>query len=1115
MKRILLLLFVLAVALLPSLALAYGTPVISLDASALPTGALTSWTNTGSSGGSFSNDSTTVNVAVTGGKNSVTFTGSNWMKADFTAPSSITGSSPYTVVAQVYNPGVGSEEAYLCWAHRGTGSRCAQFNYGNAAGYGAITHFSADMGFANMLNNTPAASMWHVIAVTYDGTTEKLYVDGLLNNSAARALNLWAGEPVILGQAFGASDGTGKGQAFSGSMAALNVFSEALAAADVKSLSSCVFITGQVTSGGTGVSGATVYYKLSANASVSPLGTVVTDGSGNYTIAVPANLGTVYIAAGKTGYVTSSDYSPAPSVTTTDISGINFSLTPQNSITGNVSDGANLYNAAISVSTNPDGSSPSQTVYTNTSGNYTAWVNQNATYYLICKKSCHPDSSVKTVAVVTSNVTAQDFTMTKNSAVKLVDLDAGGLAVGSHTTADKWTNSGTMSGDFTPSATYTVVDAVTAGGHQAVNFATLRFTSPWSTSTVPWPSALAGGDVQYSTVAWVKAAASTDTYLDWSTSTGTQRGANTVSSSWMRYRYNSADNWGDSDHGSGTWMGWLGTNQANKPGTPAFGAWHMIVNTYDGASEKLYVDNVKLSNTAGDNTLRTFSPVANGMNIGGPVGSSTFAGYIYKIQVFDQALSASDITTLWNAGNATNYTISGQVTSSGTGVGSATVTVYSDVGCTTVVTTAATDGSGNYTTAGVPQSATYYLKASKVGYITSSALTVNLGTSNYTGANITIDVIPSATITGQVTESGTGTPLADAKVYISASANASVSPAQVLTADGSGNYSATVTGGTWYFCASQDTHKTLTDLTITNTDGSAQSGKNFALVADATNNIPQKQSLLFSVLSDALPATQGVDTGNWTIYHPLSGSLTKQNSPTVDVLGGKSFAMNHNGSTADSFGWGSIAQGTSLAINGASIVTVIKPIRIGTVNNYQSVVSVLLGQLELCINNGDGLLRVGRKGTDAPNLASSYNFADGVMHVVSYVVQPNGYFKVYVDGLSVWDYTSSTADMTSITAQTWYATQVNVGKGYNGDGWSSFNGDVADTFVYKTALSTLDRVTLESSLGTKFGITMPVYHNITASAGVGGTITPVGVVPVLDGADQTFTDRGERRLQNR
>ena len=760
----------LAAVLAPNHAQAYGTPVISLDASALPTGALTSWSNAGSSGGSFSNDTSTVNVAVTGGKNSVTFTGSNWMKASFTAPSSITGTSPYTVVAQVYNPGVGGEEAYLCWAHRGINTRCAQFNYGNAGGYGAVTHYSADMGFANLLNNTPAAGMWHVIAITYDGTTEKLYVDGLLNNSAARALNLWPGEPIILGQAFGNADGSGKGQAFSGSMASLQVYAETLAASDVKTLSGSAFITGQVTSGGSAVSGATVYYKLSANATTGPLGTTVADASGNYTIALPQNTGTVYVAAGKTGYVTSADSSQ--SVATSDISGVNFSLTQQNSITGNVSDGANLYNAAISVSSNADGSAPSQTVYTDTAGNYTAWVNQNATYYLICKKSVHPDSTVKTVAVGTSNVPGQNFTLTKNAAVKLVDVDAGGLSVGSHTTADTWANSGSLAGTFNPNATYTVLSALAAGGHQAISFSNnVRFTSSWLTSAAAWPSAIAGGDIQFSTVAFVYAPATTDTYLDWSTGTGTARGSLPVNSSWMRYRYNSGDNWGESDHGAGTWMGWLGTNQASQATTPAFGTWHMIVNTYDGVSEKLYVDNVKKSNTDGDNTLRTFSPVANNMNIGGPVGANTFTGYINKIQVYDQALDAASITTLWNAFNAANYTISGTVSSSGGGtVSGATVSVYTDAACTTLLTTATTDGSGNYTTAGVPQSITYYLKTSKTGFITSpSALTVNVGTANYTGANITLTVIPAATITGTVTESGTGTPLAGAKVYVSTS----------------------------------------------------------------------------------------------------------------------------------------------------------------------------------------------------------------------------------------------------------------------------------------------------------------------------------------------------------
>ena len=870
------------------------------------------------------------------------------------------------------------------------------------------------------------------------------------------------------------------------------------------SLTKLPVISGYVKVGGTGLSGATVYLKQSANADLSPAYTLTTDANGFYSQYVNQNSGTWYAAATKTGYSLVRDNASQPNITTTDSQFPDLTLTLLPTISGTVSDtGGNLYNAAVSVSTNADGSSPGQTVYANTSGVYTASVNPNTTYYLICKKSAHADSSVTSVAVVTTNVT-QNFAMTRNTAAKLVDIDAGGLTVGSHTAADIWANGGSMGGSFTATGAYTVLAAGSAGGRQSVNFASsLRFTSSWTTSAAAWPSAIAGPDVQYTTVAWVYAPASTGTYLSWANGTGAARGTISYNSSNMYYRYNNGVAWGACDHGSSTWVGWTGTNTNSGGSCPAFGSWHMIVNTYDGLAEKLYVDNVKQSTTAADAVNRTFNPNSNNMRVGCDFGSDYFTGYVNKVQVYDQALDAATITSLWNAGNATNYTIAGQVTSSGAGVSGATVTVYSDAGCTTVLNTATTDSSGNYTTPGVPQSTTYYLKAVKTGYVTSSALTVNLGTSNSTGANFTLNVIPNATITGQVTESGTGTPLAGAKVYVSASTNASATPAQVLTADGSGNYSAVVAGGTWYVCASQDTHKTSADITINNIDGSAQTNKNIALVADTGNNIPQKSSLLFSVLSESLPTSQGADTGNWALYQPLGGSLAKQNTPTVDVLGGKSFAMNHV-SSADSFGFGSIAQGTSLPINGASIVTVVKPIRTGAVSNYQPVVSVLLGQLELCINNGDGLLRVGRKGSDAPNLGSSYYFADSVEHIVSYIVQPNGYFQVYVDGTSVWNYTASTADMTSITAQTWYATQINVGKGFGNDGWSSFNGDIGDTFVYKAALTDSDRIALETSLGTKFGITVPVYHTLTVSAGTGGSITPSGSLTVTDGSSQTF-----------
>lgn len=1099
--------------LLAAPAFGAGTPLISVDASALPTGALTSWTNSGTLGGAFSNDTTTVNVDNTGGRNSVTFTGGNWMKlvdpansnATIPAPASITGNNPYSVVAFLYNPAIALEEAYLTWAQRGTSPRCAQFNYGTSVDFGAVTHWAGpDMGFIGV----PAAATWHAIAVTFDGATERIYVNGVLNNSEGKTLNLWAGQPVFLGTSYGNADGSGKGIPFSGSIASLKVYGEALTAADVKTLSGAAFITGQVTSGGNPVSGATVYYKLSANASVGPLGTVITDGSGNYTIGVQQNTGPYYLAAGKAGYLTSGD-SAGQSVGTSDVTGVNISLTQLPSITGNVFDASgSLYNAAVSISTNPDGSAPSQTVYTDTSGNYLAYVNQNATYYLIAKKSAHADSSVLTVPVTTSNVTAQNFSLTKNAAVKLVDLDARDLAVGSQTAAVTWPNTGTLGGSFTANAGYTVLDATNAAGRQAVSFTgSLKFTSSWLTSAAVWPSAIAGPDVQYTTVGWIYAPATTGCYLSWANGTGASRGTIGYNSSWMNCRYSNAAAWGFCDHLLSTWVGWTGTNTDSAASCPAFGSWHMIAYTYDGKTEKLYADVAgsmsKLSTPAAEGILRTFHPLANNMIVGSNNNNGDyFTGYIHKVQVFDQALSQTDITALWTTGNATNFTIAGNVSVSGGGaLAGATVTVYSDAACTTALISANTDGSGNYVTANLPQNTTYYLKASKTGHVTSGALTVALGAANATGQNFTLSVIPAATVSGQVTESGTGTPLAGAKVYVSATANASASPAQVVTADGSGNYSTSLTGGTWYLCASHETHKTSADLTVVNTDGTAQSGKSFELVADTANNIPQKQSLLFSVLSDSLPTTQGADTGNWTIYQPLGGSLTKLGLPTIDMVGGKAFA----GLTSDTtkgFRYMNLPQGNSLALNGATITTVIKPVRVATASAYQCVVSVLLGQLELCVNRNTGRITLGRKNIDAPTIDTGYSIPDGQLSIVSYVVQPTGEIKLYVNGIQQFSSTA-TADMTSITAQTWYATDISVGKGWNGDGWSSFNGSIADTFVYKTALSSADRIALETSLGAKFGVPMPM--TITASAGANGTINPSGAVTVASGGSQAFT----------
>ena len=83
-------------------------------------------------------------------------------------------------------------------------------------------------------------------------------------------------------------------------------------------------IKGTVTSGGNPLAGATVYYSLTSGG---PYSTTTTASDGTYSILVSNNTGPYYIKAGKDGYITSAEYSPAPSVGTTDVTGINFSLT--------------------------------------------------------------------------------------------------------------------------------------------------------------------------------------------------------------------------------------------------------------------------------------------------------------------------------------------------------------------------------------------------------------------------------------------------------------------------------------------------------------------------------------------------------------------------------------------------------------------------------------------------------------------------------------------------------------------------------------------------------------------------------------------------------------------
>ena len=164
------------------------------------------------------------------GRNAVTFSGSNRMRASFTAPLSISWNSPYTVATWVYNPAVGQRECLLSWCARGGPQAAyASMMYGTDGNFGASAHWDAmDMPYRTV----PSAGAWHHIALVFDGQVEKVYVDGTQNNQEQKYLNVWPNGPIILAD----SGATDVEEHFSGSIASLRMYDVALDAAGVTAL---------------------------------------------------------------------------------------------------------------------------------------------------------------------------------------------------------------------------------------------------------------------------------------------------------------------------------------------------------------------------------------------------------------------------------------------------------------------------------------------------------------------------------------------------------------------------------------------------------------------------------------------------------------------------------------------------------------------------------------------------------------------------------------------------------------------------------------------------------------------------------------------------------------
>lgn len=142
---------------------------------------------------------------------------------DQPVPKNLAWNGSFTVAAWVKNPEIAKEGEFLAsWCNRREFSLANSYNalaY-NSGDYGAAAHL--DGHFDMRYRTIPKANEWHFIVLTFDGVVEKIYVDGVLDNSQNMLLSSAIDNAEII---IGASD---IGENYSGFMASLQMYDYAL-----------------------------------------------------------------------------------------------------------------------------------------------------------------------------------------------------------------------------------------------------------------------------------------------------------------------------------------------------------------------------------------------------------------------------------------------------------------------------------------------------------------------------------------------------------------------------------------------------------------------------------------------------------------------------------------------------------------------------------------------------------------------------------------------------------------------------------------------------------------------------------------------------------------------
>jgi len=202
---------------------ASATVLIDLNADSLTLGDITEWANEGTKGGLFLKGNAAdpnIVVEMVDGRQCVTFNGT-YMQSNFTTPAALTGSNPWSVMVWAYEPEPAWEDCMVQWADRGVFG-CAHFNFGGLA----LTLWD-DVYY----NSPPPGNEWVHLTATYDGATVTVYINGIVDVTSAKSLNITAGCYMRLAIALPDIYGT---HPFTGSLARIQMHDRVLTKEEIQ-----------------------------------------------------------------------------------------------------------------------------------------------------------------------------------------------------------------------------------------------------------------------------------------------------------------------------------------------------------------------------------------------------------------------------------------------------------------------------------------------------------------------------------------------------------------------------------------------------------------------------------------------------------------------------------------------------------------------------------------------------------------------------------------------------------------------------------------------------------------------------------------------------------------